>query len=99
MNTTDAQDALYFLLKPGRNRIQSSYALAEQLDCNQREIGYVVNSLRQRGYLVGSVHGQGYYLIETPAELAETIAHIENRKRGIDATVMALETAWLRETA
>lgn len=74
----------------GRAHLRSSYDLARRAGIPQRSIGFAVNELRRQGVLVGSVHGEGYYLIETAAELAETLEHIERRKRGIDLTLAAL---------
>lgn len=83
-------DALLKLLKPGKRSVMSSYELARRIGVNQRAVGFMVSDLRLGGEPVGSVHGEGYYIIESPDELAETIEHIERRKRGIDRTVQAL---------
>lgn len=83
-------DCLLGLLKGGRRNVRSSYDLARHVGISQRSVGFSVNRLRRRGHPIGSVHGEGYYLIETEAELAATIDHIERRKRGIDQTIAAL---------
>lgn len=81
-------------LKPGRENIQSSYTLAYDVGCSQRQIGFMVRQLRLDGHAVGSVPSKGYYLIETEEELAETKAHILSRHKGLNETVKALESAW-----
>ena len=78
------------VLPYGRAHRRSSYDLARSAGIPQRSVGFAVNRLRRQGILVGSVHGEGYYLIETASELAETLEHIERRKRGIDLTLAAL---------
>lgn len=91
---TDHGPGVLAALRPGRAAVTSSYAIARQVGMPQRSVGFAVNRLRREGHLIGSVHGEGYYLIETETELAETLEHIEVRKRGIDRTLRALTESW-----
>lgn len=86
-------DAFVRQLRPGLAAIRSSYDLAVAIGVNQRAVGYIARDARLEGHAVGSAHGHGYYLIETEAERAATIAHLESRARGILDTVKALRNA------
>ena len=77
----------------GISSIRPGHEIAKALGVHQRSVGFMVGRLRKAGCPIGSVHGGGYYLIQTDEELEDTVAHIEGRKRGIDATVAALREA------
>ncbi|MCW2962729.1 MAG: hypothetical protein JWM90_3116 [Thermoleophilia bacterium] len=82
---------LHHMLGYGKENVISSYDLAQDLDMNQRAIGFMVRQMRLDGIPVGSIPGKGYYLIETREELEETKAHILHRHKGLNETVKALD--------
>lgn len=94
MNQKLTAERLLPHLGSGRKNIRGSHQLSKILGCSQRQIGFMVNKLRQRGHLIGSVPSKGYYMVETLSEYLETRNHIAKRKIGIDKTLDSLEDSW-----
>lgn len=63
----------------GRDRGISAQALANRLDCPERQVRQLVTEAREEGHAVCGTPAHGYFIAETAEELEETCAFLRNR--------------------